>query len=542
MSPAASSSASASGSGRPTLEEARSRLRELGYLDAPVERLLFRTVFSGRGGAFFPAVLIGAFAAALSAVAAIAAGEPGVAGSPRTVAAVFLHVFAADLVPAGALAFLLSRLAERSRTPGLAATVAGFGAALVIFALWSVGTYGLARGLSAAALLWALPVGLAALLLASAVRLAFIAHAFARSGALPRRANRRVFLAAAALGLLTAILLFFSRREMAAVAPPQPSPRPAPMVVAAVDGLALDGSLGSPALVALLGRGASGWWPAERVSPPEIWTTLATGVSSRRHGVRALSRVRPLGAVRAVRAPWGTGWWLRRVEPALGLAVHAPVSSADRQALAFWEVAASAGLRSLSVGWWAAGAWPGAVVIDNRAVLGAATGGEAADRAALQAFDRERAAGFALATVYLPGCDIERDAPENRARAVARVAGWLAPLVEEASRGEIVLVVVAADSHPAPAALGRMVVFDGAVAPRTVRIRPVDTSPSILARLGVPRAADLEGAPVASLFAPATVEETSVPSYGARVAPAGSVAPESDREYLEKLRSLGYLK
>ena len=534
--------APASASGRPTLEEARSRLRELGYLDAPVERLLFRTVFSGRGGAFFPAVLIGAFAAALSAVAAVAAGEPGVAGSPRTVAVVFLHVFAADLVPAAVLAFLLSRIAERSRTPGLAATFAGFGAALVIFALWSFGTYGLARGLSAAALLWALPVGLAALLLASAVRLAFIAHAFARSGALPRRANRRVFLAAAALGLLTAILLFFSRREMAAVAPPQPSPRPAPMVVAAVDGLALDGPLGPPALVSLLRRGASGWWPAERVSPPEIWTTLATGVSSRRHGVRALSRVRPLGAVRAVRAPWGTGWWLRRVEPAVGLAVHAPVSSADRQALAFWEVAASAGLRSLSVGWWAAGAWPGAVVIDNRAVLGAATGGEAADRAALQAFDRERAAGFTLATVYLPGCDIERDAPQNRARAAARVAEWLAPLVEQAARGEIVLVVVAADSHPAPAALGRMAVFDGAEAPRTVRIRPVDAAPSILARLGVPRAVDLEGAPVATLFAPRTVEETSVPSYGARIAPAGSAAPESDREYLEKLRSLGYLK
>jgi hypothetical protein len=44
------------------------------------------------------------------------------------------------------------------------------------------------------------------------------------------------------------------------------------------------------------------------------------------------------------------------------------------------------------------------------------------------------------------------------------------------------------------------------------------------------------------LFEPGTVEETAVPSYGARVAPAGSSAPESDREYLEKLRSLGYLK
>src|SRR6185369_14431406 len=155
------------------MEEARSRLRELGYLDAPVERLLFRSVFSGRLGAFFPAVLIAAFAAALAAVAAVAAGEPGAAASPRTLAAVLLHVFVADLIPAAALAFVLSKLAEHSRTPGLAATLAGFGAALAIFALWSIGTYGLARGLSAAALLWALPVGLAALLLASVVRLAF---------------------------------------------------------------------------------------------------------------------------------------------------------------------------------------------------------------------------------------------------------------------------------------------------------------------------------------------------------------------------------
>ena len=528
--------------GRPTLEEARSRLRELGYLDAPVERLLFRSVFSGRLGAFFPALLTGAFAAALSAVAAIAAGEPGAAGSPRTLVAVLVHVFVADLLPAAALAFVLSKLAERSRTPGLAATFAGFGAALLIFLLWSVGTYGLARGLSAAALLWGLPVGLAALLLASIVRLAFIAHAYATSGALPRRANRRVFLAAAALGLLVAILLFFSRRDAAAAPAPQPSPRAAPMVVAAIDGLGLDGPQRPAAVLELLSRGATGWWQAEREPPPEIWTTIATGVSSRRHGVRALARVRPRGAARAVRAPWGTAWWLRRIEPAIGLAVHAPVSSADRQALAFWEVAASAGLRSLSVGWWAAGDWPGAVVVDNRAVLGAASGGEEADRAALDAFDRRRVEGFALATVYLPGCDIERDSPERRARAAATISAWLSPLVDRAARGEIVLVVIASDSHPAPPALGRLVVFDGPPRPRTVRIRAVDVAPSILARLGVPRAKDLEGAPVAALFEPGTVEETAVPSYGARVAPAGSSAPESDREYLEKLRSLGYLK
>jgi hypothetical protein len=254
-----------------------------------------------------------------------------------------------------------------------------------------------------------------------------------------------------------------------------------------------------------------------------------------------------------VRPPWGTGWWLRRIEPAIRLGVHAPVSSADRQALAFWEVAASAGLRSLSVGWWAAGPWPDAVVVDNRVILGAASDGEAADRAALAAFDRDRngngkgngnrePGGFPLATVYLPGCDIERDSQAGRARTAGRIADWLAPLAERASSGELVLVLVAADSHPSAGALGRVAVFDGAAAPRTLRIRPVDVAPSILARLGVPPAADLDGAPVPALFAPGTVETGSVASYGPRVAPAAAAAPESDREYLEKLRSLGYLK
>jgi hypothetical protein len=144
--------------------------------------------------------------------------------------------------------------------------------------------------------------------------------------------------------------------------------------------------------------------------------------------------------------------------------------------------------------------------------------------------------------VYLPGCDIEREDPTRRASAARRIADWLAPLVEQASRGELVLILVAADSHPNPGAMGRMVVFDGADPPRTIQIRPVDVAPSILARLGVPRARDLEGAPAAALFAAGTVEQATVASYGPRIAPAGASAPESDREYLEKLRSLGYLK
>lgn len=530
-------------SSRPTLEEARARLKELGYLDAGVERLLFRPVFEGRGGAFLPAILIGAAASALAAVAAVEASEAGFT-SARAVLALFAHIFVADLLPAALLALGVAWAAERVRAPGLAATIAGAAAALLLFGLWIAGTYGLARELSTRALLWGIPVSIAALLLATAVRLAFLARAFSRSGALPRRANRRVFAAAAALGFLVAILLFFSRRESApAAAAPQPSPRPIPIVVAAVDGLDFDGPGKHPAIAALLSRAAVGWWRAERLSPPEIWTTIATGVSSRRHGVRSLARVRPAGSPLALRPPLGTSWYLRRLGPALRLVSNAPVSSGDRRALAFWEVSASAGIPSLSIGWWAAGPWPGATVIENRAIFARARDGVDADRIALALFAESVKKGYGLATVYLPGCDIARDDPGARRSAVEAIRAWLGNWVERAARGEVVFVLIAADSHArSRKALGRMVVFDKGAAPRTVRIRAVDAAPSVLARAGVPPARDLEGRPVPTLFAPRSLETVMVATYGDRIAPAPAAAPESDREYLEKLRSLGYLK
>lgn len=529
-------------SARPTLAEARARLKELGYLDAGVERLLFRPVFEGRGGAFLPAILIGAAGAALAAVAAVEVSEVGVT-SARAVLALFAHVFAADLLPAALVAFGLAFAAERARAPGLAATIAGAAAALLVFALWIAGTFGLARELSTRALLWGIPVAIAALLLATAVRLAFLARAFARSGTLPRRANRRVFAAAAALGFLVAILLFFSRREPTLAPAPQPSPRPIPIVVAAVDGLDLDGPGKDPAILELLARGATGWWPAERLSPPEIWTTIATGVSSSRHGVRSLARVRPAGSPQALRPPFGTSWYLRRFGPALGLVSNAPVSGGDRRALAFWEVTASAGIPSLSVGWWAAGPWPGATVIENRAIFARASDGVDADRIARMLFAEAVAKGYGLSTVYLPGCDIARDDPAARRGAVEAVRTWLADWVERAARGEVVFVLIAADSHARSLqALGRMVVFSKGAAPRTVQIRAVDAAPSLLARAGVPAARDLQGRPVPALFAPRSLETVMVATYGARIAPAPAAAPESDREYLEKLRSLGYLK
>jgi hypothetical protein len=195
------------------------------------------------------------------------------------------------------------------------------------------------------------------------------------------------------------------------------------------------------------------------------------------------------------------------------------------------------------VGWWAAGPWPGATVVENRAILEKATGGPDADRIALAAFEAELAKGYGVATVYLPGCDIARDDAASRGAAVAGIETALAQWTARAAAGECALVVLAADSHPRGAgALGRMAVFDAGAAPRTLRIRPEDAAPSILARAGVPPARDLAGAPLPALFAPGTLETATVATYGPRAIPRSAARPESDREYLEKLRSLGYLQ
>ncbi|HLN81036.1 MAG TPA: phosphodiesterase, partial [Thermoanaerobaculia bacterium] len=67
-------------------------------------------------------------------------------------------------------------------------------------------------------------------------------------------------------------------------------------------------------------------------------------------------------------------------------------------------------------------------------------------------------------------------------------------------------------------------------------------APTLLARAGVPAARDLSGRPLSGLFLPGSLETATVATYGDRIAPvAASGGRETDREYLEKLKSLGYL-
>ncbi len=529
-----------SSSPRPTLEEARARLRELGYLQGGVERFVFRRAIGGGAGTVLPVLAVGTFALALAAAAAVASSQFRYGESPRSVVLLSVHLVVVELLPSAGFSALLLAAAGRSRRPGQGAAVFGFAAAAAVLFLWVLGTWRLGPERPEAVLLWGLPVSLAALLFGSTARAAYLARAFARSGRLPERRTRAILLAAVAASLAIAALLFSSRGEGAPAAAPLPSPRSGTVVVVAIDGLGVAAGRGGgeDRLRRLLERGAAGWWPARTGSPAEIWTDLATGVSASRHGVRALEWVRPLGLV-PLRPPFGTSWYFRGVGLGLGLVDRAPVSAWERRSLAFWEVGASAGLPVVAVGWWASGPWPGAAVVENREVLARAGGGLDVDRVAIAAFEA-LAPGRSVAALYLPALDILRDDTAGRSAAIARLLPFVESLAARAGRGEIALVVLAADSHPSPGSLGRMVVFDGA-APRTVRIRPEDVAPSILARSGVPVASDLAGQPALALFRPGTLERAEVATYGERIAPAAGPRRETDREYLEKLKSLGYL-
>jgi hypothetical protein len=527
---------------RPTLSDARAKLRNLGYLESRVERFVFRRALQGIAVLLLPVVFAGALAITLAQTGAVAASQFRYGQSPRAVALLFVHLFLPAVLPSAVFAAALFFAAGRSGRPGRGAAVFGLLASAGALVLWTFGTLRLGPERASTALVWGIPVSLASLLFGATARATFLARAFAQSGRLPEHPRRAILLFAVAGAFSIAAVLFAMRREPAHPAPPLPARRSEAVVVVGIDGLALDSPCARDEPIARrLSGGSTGWWETHPASPAEIWTDLSTGVPATRHGVRALEWIRPLG-VPALRPPWGTSWYLRGVGLAVGTVSRSPVSAWERRSLAFWEVAASAGLPALAVGWWASGRWPGATIVENREVLAQSANGIDADSVAIREFER-RFERQPVAALYLPGADILRGDPPARAAALARLAPFLDRWIARARLGEVALVVLAADSHPPPGSHDRIVVFDGGTVPSAgIRsIRPVDVAPSVLARAGIPVARDLPGRAIAALFRPGSLDTTAVATYGERVAPAAAARPETDREYLEKLKSLGYL-
>jgi arylsulfatase A-like enzyme len=132
----------------------------------------------------------------------------------------------------------------------------------------------------------------------------------------------------------------------------QEPPKPHPFVVVGIDGgewkvvrrLWAEGRL--PNLKRLADRGATATLRTAYNSSPVIWTTIATGVTPREHGITDFVVPTARGDV--------------------------PISSDVRKVPAIWNMLTQAGRRVAVLGWW--GSWPAeavnGVVVSDRAMLG----------------------------------------------------------------------------------------------------------------------------------------------------------------------------
>jgi hypothetical protein len=359
------------------LEQVRSELRRLGYLDHGFERFLLQDALRPRRpmrtllrlGARV-ALLSGAVLAALLALA-LSAANGNLTASPLDLPALFLHLFPPIFLVSG-LAFLALcgvlllvlrfHTVRRIESVSLAISLI-VGIAVLALALWAARGL-LAEGQRSLVVVLAVTAPLAVAILVRLLDQGLLTLAIRFTDAAPqtrRISPRRLGLAILGLGFLLTLpaVLSAGRHEPA---PPPPTLPTAPgerVLLIGIDGVLpeeLDylvrvGDL--PALGRLLRGGGGVWSYPRRTEPPaSFWTSVATGVPGPDHGVTSLDSFRPLG----VRTPLARNgplraWW-SRVEVPLGLAEDRAVLANRRRAFTLWELAARGGEPVLSVNWW----------------------------------------------------------------------------------------------------------------------------------------------------------------------------------------------
>lgn len=404
-------------------------------------------------------------------------------------------------------------------------------------------------------------------------------------------------LVAAALVVLLPALL--AARQPAADAPGSLPMAPGGRVLA----IGIDGVLGQeldyllargelPALGALARAGAVFSYPRSAEPPASFWTRIATGRPSPEHGVAALDGFRPLGCKTTLMRSGPLRPYWRSVEVPLGLAEHRPLLAGRRSAFAFWELAARGGEPALAVDWWAtfpAAAVPGRILahggyqlLAERAKGAVAPAADAPGLAALaraaaaegpprelskilsrpalaRLDDRALApdrfyraaflAGLALrpkaAALYLAALDIAADGwPAGSLAFGDQVRSELlaADRLIESARPGFDTVAIVVDPGRRGGTEGRIVLWRAAGCrgtggrPAPAPLAPESLASGLMRALGLPQSAELPAPPGACNWpAPAgRVATFGVPSSSA-------AAARESVEYLENLRSLGYL-
>jgi hypothetical protein len=327
----------------------------------------------------------------------------------------------------------------------------------------------------------------------------------------------------------------------------------------------------------------------ERPDPAAFWTSIGTGETLRRHGIGALDLVRLVGVSKPVQPGPASNLYLTRLLPAVGWARRESATSAARQVPAAWEISQRAGIPSLAVNWWTSYPFSGSgsMVLSNHFFFAARDSGTLAGEGWPQEILSEMAARFRpspapkqaqarlvsearginqlaietfnelfvrlkprLALVYLPGLDILSTALAEPGRSAGERAEVARALLSEASRVRDFLMLAASTEDELTIVIldggrqstsGRVLLAGSALRAdvRTVTMRPEDILPTALTVLGVPASRSASGRPAIDLLQP-QYDPSWVSTWGLPV--SSDRLPVDSREYIENLKSLGYLQ
>jgi hypothetical protein len=402
----------------PSVDDLRARLRELGYLDAGVDRFVLGSAGPARslvGLAALSSLRIGLLAALvfgpLSALA-LAAWLPSLVVGPGDgfLLGVYLAVlfgcgatvlaFAATLLMA-ALGAGFPRVLERPGDVHRLAQSAGVavGVATLVYLVLYWRTSGpLAGGWPRAmwtVLVLAAAAGVSVLLGHAAALTTLVAVTYRRpeiQATLERR--RRSWRSTAAAGLLAFV---GGAALLAATGPPRVPEERAPagrarfaatraarLTVVAIDGFdvrfaeRMSGAGRIPSIQQVLAGPRLELAPSDAQDPARTWTSIATGQPPDVHGVAALEARRVSGMEGTVPGNRSSlAATLAAATDLIRLTHPTAASGLERRVKTFWEVASEGGLRVVVGNWWAT--WPapqdGSTILTDRAVLRLERGG-----------------------------------------------------------------------------------------------------------------------------------------------------------------------
>lgn len=540
---------------RPSLDDLRTQLRELGYLTHGLERWFALDPWSSR--TFWQELfLVAAKAAALIApfgvlpmLAVMLLRNDRVAALDTAIlAASYLAIAAASIFVLVVLTGLVLKFRPAAGIDQpLLLSAASLGLAIVVAA--GIGIWWLGFGESAAGREWAVLAPLVVLLVAvgtivfSAALLSFSIHESRRIPVVARSSRSAPILLIGGAMLLLMVVAGRVRSEPAPADPPYQvvtTPSSARVALVGVDGLSRELLEATPELRDRFASASEIEIPQYR-SAAERWASIGTGTPRELHRVRSVEGIRLGGASSVLQAV--SRFDPLRLAPArwLGLARGQPLPSTVRDREYVWEIVGGRGTPAVAVNWWVSPAGEqGALRTIGQQKIFAGAAGEGAwsrpleiDRTAADALlaeiDRR---DVRFSTVYLPALDIllnRLGLPEERKlpASLAAIEGVRRLVAELLSRGLEVILVGAPGEGRGRGVLASTVPLEAGDA--------FDLAPTLLALMGFPASEEMPGEPLID-GAPARIA-----SYGTR---RGSPAEDRpvDQEYYEALRSLGYVR